>query len=269
MRRDVQEIFKMTPHEKQVMMFSATLSKEIRPVCRKFMQDVSWMEINIKPPACSLFYHSVALQKFQSCLFAFLRLLLVHCFVEMPLVALPTCGCRCHKCPYQRGTVILPGTSHSARTLVCPGFAAAQENKISHSRLTVYIVYTRWELTWNSFVTFLSFSPWKCLWMTRPSWPSTACSSITASWRTARRTGSSSTCLTCSSSTRWGCRCLGKVHKTWISGATRRVIRVLLVSRQVVIFVKSVHRCVALSQLLVEQNFPAIAIHRGMAQEER
>lgn len=41
MRRDVQEIFKITPHEKQVMMFSATLSKEIRPVCRKFMQDVS------------------------------------------------------------------------------------------------------------------------------------------------------------------------------------------------------------------------------------
>lgn len=38
---------------------------------------------------------------------------------------------------------------------------------------------------------------------------------------------------------------------------------------QVVIFVKSVARCVALSQLLVEQNFPAIAIHRGMVQEER
>lgn len=43
----------------------------------------------------------------------------------------------------------------------------------------------------------------------------------------------------------------------------------LLYSSQVVIFVKSVARCVALSQLLVEQNFPAIAIHRGMAQEER
>ena len=40
MRRDVQEIFKATPHEKQVLMFSATLSKEIRPVCKKFMQDV-------------------------------------------------------------------------------------------------------------------------------------------------------------------------------------------------------------------------------------
>ena len=40
MRRDVQQIFKQTPHEKQVMMFSATLSKEIRPVCRKFTQHV-------------------------------------------------------------------------------------------------------------------------------------------------------------------------------------------------------------------------------------
>ena len=40
MRRDVQEIFKATPHEKQVMMFSATLPKEIRPVCKKFMNNV-------------------------------------------------------------------------------------------------------------------------------------------------------------------------------------------------------------------------------------
>ena len=38
---------------------------------------------------------------------------------------------------------------------------------------------------------------------------------------------------------------------------------------QVVIFVKAVQRCVALAQLLVEQNFPAIAIHRAMTQEER
>lgn len=38
---------------------------------------------------------------------------------------------------------------------------------------------------------------------------------------------------------------------------------------KVVIFVKSVQRCIALAQLLVEQNFPAIAIHRGMPQEER
>lgn len=39
MRGDVQTIFRSTPHHKQVMMFSATLSKEIRPVCKRFMQD--------------------------------------------------------------------------------------------------------------------------------------------------------------------------------------------------------------------------------------
>merc|ERR1712168_1236131 len=39
MRQDVQDIFRATPHEKQVMMFSATLAKQIRPVCKKFMQD--------------------------------------------------------------------------------------------------------------------------------------------------------------------------------------------------------------------------------------
>jgi len=49
MRRDVQEIFKKTPHEKQVMMFSATLSKEIRPVVKKFMQDP--MEIYVDDEA--------------------------------------------------------------------------------------------------------------------------------------------------------------------------------------------------------------------------
>ncbi|KZS90319.1 P-loop containing nucleoside triphosphate hydrolase protein [Sistotremastrum niveocremeum HHB9708] len=37
MRRDVQEIFRVTPHHKQVMMFSATLSKDIRVTCKKFM----------------------------------------------------------------------------------------------------------------------------------------------------------------------------------------------------------------------------------------
>ena len=41
MRRDVQEIFRGTPHDKQVMMFSATLSKETREICKKFMQDVN------------------------------------------------------------------------------------------------------------------------------------------------------------------------------------------------------------------------------------
>ncbi|KAF9165192.1 Suppressor of the cold-sensitive snRNP biogenesis mutant brr1-1 [Actinomortierella ambigua] len=39
MRRDVQSIFVKTPHSKQVMMFSATLNKEVRQVCKRFMQN--------------------------------------------------------------------------------------------------------------------------------------------------------------------------------------------------------------------------------------
>lgn len=60
MRRDVQEIFRSTPHSKQVMMFSATLSKEIRPVCKKFMQDVitqssSSLRSTIAPTSLALY----------------------------------------------------------------------------------------------------------------------------------------------------------------------------------------------------------------------
>jgi superfamily II DNA/RNA helicase len=120
MRRDVQEIFRATPHEKQVMMFSATLSKDIRPVCKKFMQDP--MEVYIDDEAK----------------------LTLH-------------GLRQH-----------------------------------------YV-------------------------------------------------------------------------KLKDSEKNRKLFELLdvLEFNQVVIFVKSVQRCVALSQLLIEQNFPAIAIHRGMTQEER
>ena len=39
MRADVQNIFKKTPYNKQVMMFSATLPPEIRDVCRKYMKN--------------------------------------------------------------------------------------------------------------------------------------------------------------------------------------------------------------------------------------
>merc|ERR1712151_668670 len=38
---------------------------------------------------------------------------------------------------------------------------------------------------------------------------------------------------------------------------------------QVVIFVKSVQRAIALDKLLVECNFPSIAIHSGLSQEDR
>jgi ATP-dependent RNA helicase UAP56/SUB2 len=46
MRSDIQKIFKMTPHDKQVMMFSATLSQAIRPICKKFMHNPLEIYIN-------------------------------------------------------------------------------------------------------------------------------------------------------------------------------------------------------------------------------
>jgi len=39
MRKDVQKVFKMTPHKKQVLMFSATMGEETRQVCKKFMHN--------------------------------------------------------------------------------------------------------------------------------------------------------------------------------------------------------------------------------------
>jgi superfamily II DNA/RNA helicase len=66
MRRDVQEIFKMTPHEKQVLMFSATLSKEIRPVCKKFMQDVSsywFIDFKLNVFVCSSRWKFISIMK--------------------------------------------------------------------------------------------------------------------------------------------------------------------------------------------------------------
>lgn len=46
MRRDIQSIFKLTPHDKQVMMFSATLPEEMRVVAKKFMHNPLEIYIN-------------------------------------------------------------------------------------------------------------------------------------------------------------------------------------------------------------------------------
>jgi len=46
MRRDVQKIFSKTPHNKQVMMFSATLADEIRTICKRFMHNPREIYIN-------------------------------------------------------------------------------------------------------------------------------------------------------------------------------------------------------------------------------
>merc|ERR1719463_1002444 len=39
MRQDIQKIFMKTPKKKQVMMFSATMDKDIRELCKKFMNE--------------------------------------------------------------------------------------------------------------------------------------------------------------------------------------------------------------------------------------
>eukprot|EP01127_Copromyxa_protea_P000221 TRINITY_DN10197_c0_g1_i1.p1 TRINITY_DN10197_c0_g1~~TRINITY_DN10197_c0_g1_i1.p1 ORF type:complete len:423 (-),score=124.68 TRINITY_DN10197_c0_g1_i1:138-1406(-) len=46
MRRDIQAIFKQTPHNKQVMMFTATLSESSRAICKKFMYHPHEIYIN-------------------------------------------------------------------------------------------------------------------------------------------------------------------------------------------------------------------------------
>merc|ERR1712072_1364637 len=39
MRKDIQQIFIETPKKKQVMMFSATMTPDVRSLCKKFMQN--------------------------------------------------------------------------------------------------------------------------------------------------------------------------------------------------------------------------------------
>ena len=63
MRKDVQEIFKKTPREKQVMFFSATLSQEIRVVCKKFMQ-VSFFPLSTTTTTLTF---SLSLAPFSEC----------------------------------------------------------------------------------------------------------------------------------------------------------------------------------------------------------
>ena len=47
MRNDLQKIFISCPLDKQVMMFTATLPKEIKDTCLKFMKDVCFMITNV------------------------------------------------------------------------------------------------------------------------------------------------------------------------------------------------------------------------------
>jgi len=46
MRADIQKVFRLTPHDKQVMMFTATLSDQMKPICKKFMHNPLEIYIN-------------------------------------------------------------------------------------------------------------------------------------------------------------------------------------------------------------------------------
>jgi ATP-dependent RNA helicase UAP56/SUB2 len=48
MRKQVQEIFKKTPHDKQVMMYSATISPDARALCRKFSKNAEEIFVDDK-----------------------------------------------------------------------------------------------------------------------------------------------------------------------------------------------------------------------------
>ncbi|KAH0630493.1 hypothetical protein JD844_013555 [Phrynosoma platyrhinos] len=190
MRRDVQEIFRMTPHEKQVMMFSATLSKEIRPVCRKFMQDIRVPA----HPALSLPAHSLWLEFWRP-------------------AAKDSLKDRRHR---QQPVEQTPG--QLCPGLTGPGFAPQpmeifvdDETKLTLHGLQQYYVKLKDNEKNRKLFDLLDVLEFNQVPL-----------------------GS------------------GPHFKDGV-----------------VIFVKSVQRCIALAQLLVEQNFPAIAIHRGMPQEER
>merc|ERR1712063_150264 len=46
MRKDIQQIFMETPKKKQVMMFSATMTPEVRGLCKKFMQNAHEISVD-------------------------------------------------------------------------------------------------------------------------------------------------------------------------------------------------------------------------------
>ncbi|KAI9594759.1 ATP-dependent RNA helicase uap56 [Syncephalis fuscata] len=65
MRRDIQEIFRATPHHKQVMMYSATLSDETRLICKRFMNNPAevYVDAESKLTLHGLQQHYVKLQE--------------------------------------------------------------------------------------------------------------------------------------------------------------------------------------------------------------
>ena len=101
----MQDIFRMTPHQKQVMMFSATLSKDIRPVCKKFMQSVRRDKYLLLVLAKSLVlltqltlhYNLVTCCTYTLLVSSVLSSLLLICVESRLMPGLQVCVCVCWK----------------------------------------------------------------------------------------------------------------------------------------------------------------------------
>lgn len=160
----MQNIFKCTPRTKQVMMFSATLKKEIRPICKKFMKDVCAPS----PP-------------------------------PLPVPALTAAP------PVQPMEIYVDDETKLTLHGLQQHYVKLAEN-LKNRKLT-------------DLLDALEFNQ---------------------------------VCL---------------VHAS--ACAKREILMDCTLGTQVVIFVKTVQRCVALNKLLQDCNFPSIAIHRLMSQDER
>ncbi|CAF3496960.1 unnamed protein product [Rotaria socialis] len=242
MRRDVQEIFKMAPHEKQVLMFSATLSKEIRPVCKKFMQHP--MEIYIdnetKLTLHGLRQHYVKLRENEK---------------NRKLIDL------LDKLEFNQVVIFVKSVprslakSKALNLRYVKHFITDECDKVLESidmRRDVQEIFkmTPHEKQVLMFSATLSkeIRPVCKKFMQHPME------------------------IYIDNETKLTLHGLRQHYvKLRENEKNRKLIDLLdkLEFNQVVIFVKSVPRCTALCKLLTEQNFPAVEIHRGMPQEER
>ncbi|KAF5396932.1 hypothetical protein PHET_09738 [Paragonimus heterotremus] len=229
MRRDIQDIFRMTPHQKQVMMFSATMSKEIRPVCRNFMQDVRWAKAGLPKPSILTCMPPVPTKR-----------LSVRVFADIPLASVPVFF-----------------FDHPTLTLRIIRRSACSSSLAQHGGQRVRSAYGSQRVRLDQVAEIPADSIYSSF------------RGIAFIFHLLIHKPLEIFIENDSKLTLHGLR--QHYVKVKENEKNRKLFELLdeLQFNQVIIFVKSVQRCMALSQLLVDQNFPAIAMHRAMTQEER
>ncbi|KAF7261046.1 hypothetical protein EG68_01682 [Paragonimus skrjabini miyazakii] len=249
MRRDIQDIFRMTPHQKQVMMFSATMSKEIRPVCRNFMQD--WGPL-ITFRRYHLEFHLRAFQ----------------CFFDPALTLRIIRRSACSSSLAQHGGQRVRSAYGSQRVRLDQVAEIPADSIYSSFRGIAFIFHL---LIHKPLEIFIENDSKLTLHGLRQHYVKV------------KENEKNRKLFELLDELQFNQVSLPMMFAMLISmwaslPAHMRSIWLFLIAfflaglsscLQVIIFVKSVQRCMALSQLLVDQNFPAIAMHRAMTQEER